>query len=204
MSKQRVWMLGAVTGLLSLAAVVAVTTATAGKKTTTAQGAVSGKIAVMAVWTGAEQKSFQAVIDGFKKLNPGVSVGYTSAGDQLPTVLATAIQGGNPPDVAVLPQPGLVRDFVNKGALKPISFALADAEGELRSGLDEARHGQRQALRPDLQGRQQVDRLVQRRGRSRTPGSRLRRHGLSWPRPRRRCVPPARRRTRSAARTAGR
>ena len=70
---------------------------------------MSGKIAVMAIWTGAEQKSFQAVIDGFKKANPDVSVSYTSGGDQLPTVLATAIQGGNPPDVAMLGQPGSSR-----------------------------------------------------------------------------------------------
>jgi ABC-type glycerol-3-phosphate transport system substrate-binding protein len=116
-------MLGAVIGVLSLAAVVVVTTAAGSGKSNGATSAVSGKIAVMAIWTGAEQKSFQAVIDGFKKVNPGVSVSYTSGGDQLPTVLATAIQGGNPPDVAMLGQPGLVKDFVNKGALKPLTFA---------------------------------------------------------------------------------
>jgi alpha-glucoside transport system substrate-binding protein len=119
MRQHRVWAIGlAVTAVLSGLAAVG----TAGGAGTT-KGA-TGKISVMAVWTGAEQKSFQAVIDGFKKKNPGVSVSYTSAGDQLPTVLATAIQGGNPPDVAVLPQPGLMKDFVNKGALKPIPFAL--------------------------------------------------------------------------------
>ena len=31
---------------------------------------------------------------------PNVTVKYTSAGDQLPTVLSTAVQGGNPPDIA--------------------------------------------------------------------------------------------------------
>jgi ABC-type glycerol-3-phosphate transport system substrate-binding protein len=86
------------------------------------QTKLSGKLSVMAVWTGAEQKSFEAVLDGFKKANPGVTVKYNSAGDQLPTVLSTAVQGGNPPDVAVLPQPGLVKDFVKKKALKPLTF----------------------------------------------------------------------------------
>src|SRR5256885_8299472 len=98
-----------------LALVVAVAAVTAGTalsaRTSTKQG-VSGKIAVTAVWSGAEQKSFQAVLAGFKKVNPGVSVKYTSSGDQLPTVLSTAVTGGNPPDVAVLPQPGLMKDFV--------------------------------------------------------------------------------------------
>jgi ABC-type Fe3+ transport system substrate-binding protein len=77
----------------------------------------------MAVWTGEEQASFQAVIDEFTKLYPNVTVSYTSAGDQLPTVLSTAVQGGNPPSVAAVAQPGLMRDFVNQGVLKPLDFA---------------------------------------------------------------------------------
>ena len=88
-----------------------------------AGGNVSGNVSVMAVWSGAEQKAFQEVIDGFTSQYPNVTVDYTSAGDQLPTVLSTAVQGGNPPSVAVLPQPGLMQDFVKKGALKPIDYA---------------------------------------------------------------------------------
>jgi alpha-glucoside transport system substrate-binding protein len=87
------------------------------------QSDVSGSVQVMAVWSGPEQQAFQAVLDGFQKSNPNVNVRYNSAGDQLPTVLSTAVEGGNPPDVAVVPQPGLMRDFVEKKALKPISFA---------------------------------------------------------------------------------
>ena len=86
-------------------------------------GDVSGNVSVMAVWTGDEQASFQAVIDGFTKLYPDVTVEYTSAGDQLPTVLSTAVQGGNPPSVAAVAQPGLMRDFVDQGVLKPLDFA---------------------------------------------------------------------------------
>jgi alpha-glucoside transport system substrate-binding protein len=85
--------------------------------------AVSGEVAIMAVWTGPEQESFQAVLDGFTEANPDVTVNYTSAGDQLPTQLSTAVEGGNPPDVAVLPQPGLVSDFAGKDALQPLDFA---------------------------------------------------------------------------------
>src|SRR4051794_1070905 len=83
----------------------------------------SSTISVMAIWSGAEQKSFQAVLAGFQAANPGVKVKYTSAGDQLPTVLSTAVAGGNPPDIAILGQPGLMRDFATKGNLKPITFA---------------------------------------------------------------------------------
>ena len=60
-----------------------------------------------------------------------MTVNYTSAGDQLPTQLSTAVEGGNPPDVAVLPQPGLMRDFAAKDALTPLDFAADDIETNL-------------------------------------------------------------------------
>jgi ABC-type glycerol-3-phosphate transport system substrate-binding protein len=91
-------------------------------------GAVSGSVSVMAVWTGAEQDSFQAVIDGFTEQYPDVDVSYAAAGDQLPTQLSTAVEGGNPPDVAMLPQPGLMTDFAGQGALQPLDFAATDIE----------------------------------------------------------------------------
>jgi alpha-glucoside transport system substrate-binding protein len=84
---------------------------------------VTGSVAVMAVWTGAEQASFQAVLDGFNEAYPNVTVTYTSAGDQLPTVLGTAVEGGNPPDIAVLPQPGLMKEYADRGELQSIDFA---------------------------------------------------------------------------------
>jgi alpha-glucoside transport system substrate-binding protein len=103
--------------------------ATTGEETT--EESVSGTISVMAVWTGPEQASFQAVLDGFKEANPDVTVNYTSAGDQLPTQLSTAVEGGNPPDVAVLPQPGLMSDFAEKDALQPLDFAQEDIQANL-------------------------------------------------------------------------
>jgi alpha-glucoside transport system substrate-binding protein len=103
-----------------------------GAATTAAETeAVSGSVSVMAVWTGPEQEGFQAVLDGFTEANPDVEVNYTSAGDQLPTQLSTAVEGGNPPDVAVLPQPGLMRDFAGKNALQPLDFAKDDVQNNL-------------------------------------------------------------------------
>ena len=86
------------------------------------EGGVSGEISVMSTWSGPEQAGFEAVIDGFTEQNPDVDVTYDSAGDALPTVLSTAVEGGNPPDVAVVPQPGLVQQYVDRGALQPIDF----------------------------------------------------------------------------------
>ena len=86
-------------------------------------GGVSGSISIMGIWVGPEQESFQAVIDGFTEQNPDVEVRYNPVGDELPTVLSTAVEGGNPPDIAAPAQPGFVQGLVDDGALKPISFA---------------------------------------------------------------------------------
>ena len=96
---------------------------TGGADTGAAQEDVSGEVSVMSTWSGPEQESFQAVIDGFTELYPNVEVSYDSAGDALPTVLSTAVEGGSPPDVAVVPQPGLVQQYVERGALQPLDFA---------------------------------------------------------------------------------
>jgi ABC-type glycerol-3-phosphate transport system substrate-binding protein len=94
---------------------------------------VGGSVSVWAVWSGTEQKSFQAVLDKFQQ-DSGTTAGYQSKGDQLPTVLGTAIAGGAPPDVAVLPQPGLLNDLVGKNALQPLdSVAGADMDQNFAS-----------------------------------------------------------------------
>jgi alpha-glucoside transport system substrate-binding protein len=87
---------------------------------------VKGSISITGVWTGDEQKAFQAVLDGFTAKYPNVKVKYNPSGDNTPTVLSTAVQGGNPPDLASVSQPGLMKDFQKKGALKPLDFAKSD------------------------------------------------------------------------------
>src|SRR5215208_5967100 len=85
-----------------------------------ANHAVSGKLSMIGIWSGPEQKNFQMVLDGFTKKYPDVSIKYTSAGKNTPTVLSTAIAGGNPPDLAAVGQPGLVKQFSERKAIKPL------------------------------------------------------------------------------------
>ena len=109
-------------GLLALALPALVAAGTAGgapEKT----GAVSGRISIIAKWTGDEQRAFEAVLAPFKRRNPNVDINYRGAGDNVPQIVSTAVQGGNPPDIATLPQPGLMRQFAQRGAAKPITFA---------------------------------------------------------------------------------
>ena len=94
---------------------------------------VSGSISMMAIWAGEEQESFQAVIDDFEEKYPNVSVKYTSGGDNLAPLLSTAVEGGNPPTIAAIGQPGLMADFAQQNAIKPIDDLrdqIVDAFGE--------------------------------------------------------------------------
>ncbi|MFL5952859.1 MAG: ABC transporter substrate-binding protein [Gaiellaceae bacterium] len=116
MRKQRVLWLAVLAGVLSLAAVTALASAKSAKR------GVSGDVQIVGVWTGDEEKSFNAVLDGFKKANPDVKVTYKPTGNDTPTVLSTAVAGGNPPDLASVSQPGLVSDFQKKGALKNLDY----------------------------------------------------------------------------------
>lgn len=79
-------------------------------------------VEVAAIWSGDEQEKFKAVLDAFEK-KTGAKVTYTAAGDELPTVLATRLAGGSPPDIAVVGQPGLVKTLAKAGSLKPLSAA---------------------------------------------------------------------------------
>ncbi|MFB4280983.1 MULTISPECIES: ABC transporter substrate-binding protein [unclassified Nonomuraea] len=78
------------------------------------------KLEVAAKWTGAEQKNFEQVLKAFSD-KTGAEVTYASTGEDTGAYLGPRIQGKNPPDVAILPQPGLVQQYVDQDALKPLT-----------------------------------------------------------------------------------
>jgi ABC-type glycerol-3-phosphate transport system substrate-binding protein len=77
------------------------------------------RVEVAAVWSGTEQERFEAVLAQFEE-DTGADVTYTSTGDDIAATIGPRIEAGDPPDVAMLPQPGLLRDFAQQGALQPI------------------------------------------------------------------------------------
>src|SRR5436309_3648492 len=116
--------IAAVAGLVLT--LVLVGAALAGSKSTSRQtgtSAVSGTITFDGIWTAGEAKSFGAVIAAFNKTYPKVHVNYKPVGNNVPTVLATAIAGGHPPDMADIAQPGLVKQYALQKKLKPIDYA---------------------------------------------------------------------------------
>jgi alpha-glucoside transport system substrate-binding protein len=81
---------------------------------------IGGAVSVYGTWTGAEQDSFLAMIQPWVDAT-GVKVNYTGQRD-LGTALTTGIAGGNVPDVAGLPGPGLMQQWYKDGALKALDF----------------------------------------------------------------------------------
>ncbi|MFE0509012.1 ABC transporter substrate-binding protein [Streptomyces sp. NPDC058964] len=83
--------------------------------------ALSGQtVTVAGVWSGSEQKNFQKVLDAFSA-KTGAKTQFVSTGDNVSTVVGSKIEGGNAPDVVMVPQVGVLQQFAKKGWLKPLS-----------------------------------------------------------------------------------
>lgn len=124
MSRTRIVVVGLTTVFALLAAGLAGASTSSHAKASHVS-AVSGTITFDGIWTGAEAKSFGAVISAFNKKFPNVKVKYKPVGNNIPTVLGTAVAGGHPPDMADIAQPGLVKQFATQKKLKPIDYAKA-------------------------------------------------------------------------------
>jgi len=67
---------------------------------------------------GDEEARFNAVNDQFTEMT-GIEVNYEGTRD-FEVVINTRVEGGDPPDVALLPQPGLKNRFAEAGELIPL------------------------------------------------------------------------------------
>ncbi|MFI8345890.1 ABC transporter substrate-binding protein [Streptomyces sp. NPDC085596] len=77
-------------------------------------------VTVAGVWSGSEQQNFQKVLDAFTA-KTGAKTQFMSTGDNVSTVVGSKIEGGNAPDVVMVPQVGVLKQFAEKGWLKPLS-----------------------------------------------------------------------------------
>lgn len=80
------------------------------------------RLEVVGPWSGTEQQRFAKVLRGFAE-QTGAVVTYTSAHTGMPQLLDRRIANGTPPDVALLPQPGLLRNYAAAGDLVPLDAA---------------------------------------------------------------------------------
>ena len=101
----------------------------------TIDGDFSGEtLTVAAAWSGGEQENFEAVLDKFEE-ETGATVNYTSFGDNGPAYLQTQLEGGKPPNVAVISQPALLQSLAADGDLVPLSD---DAAATVKENFDES------------------------------------------------------------------
>ena len=77
------------------------------------------RLEVLAVWSGTEQQRFAAVIRAFES-ETGVVVRYVPAGHDISDVLAERRAAHRLPDVAFIPQPGLLREYARDGVVVPL------------------------------------------------------------------------------------
>ena len=81
--------------------------------------ATSDKVTVLGVWTGGEAEAFKKMVAPFEA-ETGIKVEFTGTRD-LPAVLTTQVEAGNPPDVSALPNPGQMVEFAKAGKLVDLS-----------------------------------------------------------------------------------
>ncbi|MGW1376605.1 ABC transporter substrate-binding protein [Streptomyces sp. NPDC002446] len=77
------------------------------------------KVQVAAVWTGPERENFVKVLDEFER-RTGAEVDFVPSGDDMAGFIGSKVAGGGPPDVAMLQQVGVLKEFAQKGWLKPL------------------------------------------------------------------------------------
>ena len=95
---------------------------------------IGGSVTVVGSWSGSEQESFLAMVAPWEEMT-GVTVEYSGSRD-LAAQLTAGISSGNLPDVAGLPGPGLMREWYDSGALKPLDFVdFAKYESETPPGF---------------------------------------------------------------------
>lgn len=88
-------------------------------------GGASGEVTLMHGITGeAEQEALQAAVDAYQE-SSGNTVNVEASPD-FSTIIVTRVTGGNAPDVALYPQPGLLRNIAEQG--NAVAFDEAGVE----------------------------------------------------------------------------
>src|SRR6202165_687573 len=82
-----------------------------------------GSVSLWAEWSSGEQAAFTAALSPFESQS-GTTVNYSSKGSNIDTVLAAAVAGGAPPDVALIPDPGTLQTLAKQGKITDLTSIL--------------------------------------------------------------------------------
>ncbi len=89
---------------------------------TLSSAVMAADVTVMGVWGGAELEAFNKVMAAFEA-KTGLDVEFEGTRD-LPTVVTTRIEAGNPPDVVALQGLGMIKDYASRGSLVDLRDVL--------------------------------------------------------------------------------
>lgn len=81
-----------------------------------------GAVEVLGVWGGDELASFEAMVQPWEQ-DTGGDMQFTGTRDLI-AILTTRVEAGNPPDVAILPNPGQMVELVKDGQLVALDSIL--------------------------------------------------------------------------------
>jgi len=81
-----------------------------------------GAVTVLGVWGGDELSAFQEAVFPFTE-ETGIGMAFEGTRD-LAAVLTTRVEAGNPPDLAILPNPGQLYELAAAGHLVPVDSFL--------------------------------------------------------------------------------
>jgi alpha-glucoside transport system substrate-binding protein len=85
--------------------------------------APAGKVVtVFGAFVDEEARRFEEAIKSFED-STGIDVRYEGS-SEFETLISVRVEGGNPPDIAALPQPGLMKNFASQGKLVPMWSSL--------------------------------------------------------------------------------
>jgi alpha-glucoside transport system substrate-binding protein len=82
----------------------------------------NGSVTILGPWIGTEGSAFRQVLAEFKK-RTGIHVNYQDT-RSLSQVLLSNVQGGTPPDIAMLSSPGELAKYARMGALHPLDDVI--------------------------------------------------------------------------------
>lgn len=81
-------------------------------------------VSIMSPWVETDEENFLASLEAWEE-ETGNTVEHEGSGD-FETLINTRVQGGNPPDIAMVPQPGLVQNLIDRDALRPLGDYIGD------------------------------------------------------------------------------
>ena len=86
-------------------------------------GSGDKSIEIMYGFGGDQSKGFTAAMKQFETQS-GITIKFTDASQSFDTLIRPRVQGNNPPDIALFPQPGLMLDFAKQGKLQDLGAML--------------------------------------------------------------------------------